>query len=147
MVAVRCDVTVLAVAAMVMVLSFEPEVGETVSQDDALLFTLTVQLTLEDMLNVRCPEEAEKLMDSDDTVSLAAAASCDTLIICVISPPLTVTVAVRCDMVGLTVAVTVIVPSFEPEEGETVSQDLSLLLTVQLTLAVMFNVCCPAEDE
>ena len=140
MVAVRCDVTVLALAETVMVLSFEPDVGETVSQDDALLFTLTVQLTLEDMLKFRCAEEAEKLIDSDDTVSLAAAASCDTLIVRVISPQLTVTVAVRCDMVGLTVAVTVMVPSSEPEEGETVSQDVALLLTFQLTLAAMVTV-------
>jgi hypothetical protein len=55
--------------------------------------------------------------------------------VCVRSPPLTVTVAVRRLVVVLAAAVTLTVPLLLPEVGETVSHETSLS-TVQLTLEV-----------
>ena len=63
--------------------------------------------------------------------------------VCVIPPPLTVTIADLCEVVA--VAVTVTVPSLEPEVGETVSQDGASLLTLQLMLDVIVNVFCSPE--
>ena len=56
----------------------------------------------------------------------------------VVPPPLTVMIAVRCEVDEE--AVTLIVPLFEPEVGEIVSQDESSLLTVQLVFEVIVNV-------
>ena len=140
MVAVRYDADVWAAAVTVTALLFEPDDGETVSQEDALLFTFTVQLSLEVMLNDFCSPDTEKLMTEVTTVRNGAAAACDTLIVCVISFPLTLIVAVRCVIVGLAVALTVMSPSFEPEDGETVNQEVSLLLVVQFMFEATVNV-------
>ena len=122
-----------------MVALFEPETGETVSQDEELL--LTVQLVLEVMANVFCSLKDEKLNELTDTVKMIP--SCVTVIVCCVTPvPLTVRVAVRWDAVELMIAVTVMVPLFEPELGKTFSQD-ELLIAVQLVLDVMFTICCP----
>ena len=69
------------------------------------------------------------------------AAACVTLMVCDTAPvPLTVTVAVRCVVPVLLVAVRATVPLFIPETGETVSHE-ALLLTVQFVLDVMVINC------
>ena len=143
MVAVRCDTDELAVALTVTVPLFEPEDGEAVSQDVALL--LTVHLVSEVMDNSFCPLAAEKLKEFVDTVKDAA--DCVTLMVCMMSPPVTVMVAVRCEADVFPAAVTVTVPFSEPEFGETVSQDVSLLLTVQFTLDVTVKDLSSPENE
>ena len=128
-------------ADTVMVPLLEPEEGDTVSHEAEPL--LTVQLVLEVTEKVFCSLEDEKLSEDGDTDKLGA--SCVTLIVRVIPPPLTVMFAVRCEVVA--VAVTVIVPLFEPEAGETVSQDEALLLTLQLILDEIVNCFCSPELE
>ena len=71
---------------------------------------------------------------------------CVTLIVRVIPPPLMVMVAVRELNDEFSVAVTVIVPLFEPEEDDNESHE-ELTLTVQLTLALMENDSRSPEDE
>lgn len=55
-------------------------------------------------------------------------------------------VAVREEALALTAAVTVIVPLFEPEAGETDSHVGELLLTVQFVLEMIVNDCCWPVD-
>ena len=59
---------------------------------------------------------------------------------------LTVIVAVRCVVPVLAVALTVTVPLFAPEVGETVNHVGASFATVQLVFEVMLNDCCPASD-
>ena len=85
-----------------------------------------------------------------DTVNDAGMPACVTLMVCALSPPLTVIVAVRSDRSGFAEAETVTVPSSEPEDGERVSQDASLS-AVQWVLEEMVNdfpsaVCAKVSD-
>ena len=64
------------------------------------------------------------------------------------SVPLMVRVAVREVAPVLAEAVTFTVPSLEPDDGETVSHEASLLPTVQLVLEAIVNDCCsPAAEK
>lgn len=54
----------------------------------------------------------------------------------VIPEPVTVIVPFRVEVPVLAVTLTEIEPLFEPEDGETVSHDVALLLAVQLILEV-----------
>jgi len=68
---------------------------------------------------------------------------CVTVMVLAVTPvPLIVMVAVRAFAAVLAEAVTVTVPLFEPETGETVSHVGALLLTVQFVLDVIVNVFC-----
>ena len=99
-----------------------PEDGETVSHVGASL--MIVQLVLEVMLNDCCPASDVKLSEVVDRYKDGEVPSCVTLMVCVITPEqTTVIVAVRCVMSLFSVAVTVSVPLFAPEVGETESQD------------------------
>ena len=74
------------------------------------------------------------------------AASCVTLIVCAVTPvPLTVSVAVRLDVVIFCAAVTVIVSLSFPEAGEIVSHE-ALLLTAHSVLEETTNVFCSTES-
>lgn len=143
MVAVRSVIEVLAVVLTLIGLLLEPLLGDSVNQSAEL--RVVFQLVLAVMLNVFSPAAAEKLNDSVSTVIDAAAAACVTLIVFDRSVPLTVMVADRPDATGLAAALTVTVPSLEPEAGETVSQAVALLLTVQFVFAVTVSVCSPAS--
>ena len=136
-VAVRSEVEEFSAAVTVTEASFEPLVGETVSQDWLLL---TVQLTLDVIPNDCSSPESAKLNEVTDTVRFAAASFCVTLMVCVISPPATVIVAVRWEVEVLAEAVTVIVASSEPLVGETVSHDDASPATVQFVFDEMENV-------
>ena len=100
------------------------------------------------MLKVSCWLAEIKLSVVADNIKLGLAAlpDCVTLMVCTVTPvPLTVIVAVRCVVPVLAAAVTVTVPLFVPEDGETVSH-VSLLPTVQFVFEVMLNDCCPAVE-
>ena len=142
-VAVRCEAEVLAVFATVIVALFDPDDGETVSHVSELC---TVQLILDEMVNVLFPAADVKLNEPVDKDKDGTKASCVTSTVRVTSPPLTVIVAVRGDVNVLAAAVTVIVPLFLPEVGETVSH-VSALCTSQLMSDSMLNDFCPEEDE
>ena len=67
--------------------------------------------------------------------------------VCEVTPsPLTVIVAVRCDVPVLVAALTVTVPLLEPVAGATVSH-VSLLLTIQFIFEVMSKVLFSAVEE
>ena len=114
-VAVRFTEEVLAVALTVTVPSYEPEVGDIVSHDAEP--RLTVQLVLDEIVKVHCWLGAVRLIEACDTVKVGDAAACVTLMVRVIPPPVTVMVADRCWKDVFAVAVTVIVPFLEPEDG------------------------------
>jgi len=143
MAAVRAEAPVFAEAVTVTVPLFEPETGETVSHVGSLL--LTVQDVLEVIVNVCCCPSAAKFKVFGDTVRVGfvVPATCVTLIVRVVTPvPFIVTMAFRAVLYGFAAAVTVTVPLFAPEAGETVSHVGSLLLTVQAVLDEIVNDCC-----
>jgi hypothetical protein len=72
-------------------------------------------------------------------------AGCFTVMVLSSTPvPLTVMIAVRSDAPELAGAVSVTVPSFEPDAGAIVSHDEALLLTAQLfVFDMMVNDCSP----
>jgi hypothetical protein len=144
-VAVRSDVKELIEDETVIVLSPEPEVGETESHDSLLL---TFQRVLEVMENDFCSLEYEKLNDSSDTFREGSNSPCVMLIVCVIPSPLTVIVAVRWNLTAFSIAVIVTVPLPEPECVENSSQPSasSSQLTVQLVLDVTVNDASPPEN-
>ena len=120
-VAVRCVVPVFAAALTVTVPLFAPEDGEKVSHEGASL--MTVQFVLEVMLKDCCTASDVKVIVFVDKTNEYTAPVCVTLMVCEVTPvPLMVIVAVRCIVSALAVAVTVTVPLFAPEDGETVSQ-------------------------
>ena len=135
-VAVRCDVAVLASAITVMVSLFEPEVGSSVSHVAEPLST--VQLVLEVIINVLFSPPAAKFMEAVDRVKVEAPA-CVTAMVCEFAPALTVIVPVRCPDV-LAEALTVNVPEVVPEVGVSVSHVAEPLSTVQLVLELMVTV-------
>ena len=136
-VAVRADADGLAMAFTVTVLSFEPDSGETVSQEVALL--LTVQLVLVSIVSDFSSADDEKLMAVSETDNEATNPPCFTLTERTMSPPLTVRVAVRCDLSLFSKAVTLTVPLFEPDNGETLSQEGSLFVTFHFTFDSTVN--------
>ena len=125
------DVDVWASAVTVMVLLFDPEEdGENLSQ---LTLLFTFQFVVEVILKVFSSEEAVKLIEEGETVNVGAPA-CVTLMVFVVTPvPFTVIVAVREEALVLAVAVAVISLLLEPEDCDTVSQEL-LLVTVHCVL-------------
>ena len=133
-VADRSEVDVFSSAVTVTVPSFKPEAGETVSH--VAEPALTDQLVFEVMVKVFCSPEDEKLSDKGETVKYEA--SCVTLMVFVIPPPLTDMVVSRLFSDELLVAVTVIVPSLDPEGGEIDSHD-EVLLTIQLVFEEIVN--------
>ena len=106
---------VLAAAVTVTVPSPEPDCGATVNHDAPL--KLTDQLMLELTVKVLGESVAAKLNVFGNTLKEGGAIpDCDTLMFCVGTPaPLTDRVAVRCDEPVFSAAVTVTVPSFEPD--------------------------------
>ena len=90
-----------------------------------------------------------KLSEVADTVKvgLSVAPGCVTLMVRGVMPvPLTVIVAVRCVVPVLVEAMTVTVPLFAPEDGETVNHVGASCATVQFVFEVILNNCCPASD-
>ena len=144
MVAVRENAVVLAATVTVIVPLFDPATGETVNHGELLRAS---QFVLDSIVNVMDSPEGEKLIEVRDKVKYSAVPSCVTLMVCVRSPALTVMVAFRSIAEGLAVALTVTVPLLEPEDGKTVSQDVSLLLTVQLVLDSIANVFSSDDDK
>jgi len=138
MVAVRSETDVLAVALTVIVPLFDPEDGDTVSQEEALL--TAVQLVLEVTVKVPCWIGAVKLNEDCETVSTGVAPACVTTMFCDNPFPLRVRVAVRGDKDVLTVVLTVTVVSFMPADGVTTSHVAEFLVIDQLVLDVTLKV-------
>ena len=127
-IAVRGDIELLVEAVIVIVLSLEPEEGETVSQ--VVPFRVIVQLVLEAIEKDFFSLTDEKSNDGVDTDKLGA--SWVILRVCGSDPALIrVMDAVRVVELVLAEVVTVTVPAPDPEAGETVSHDEVSLLTVQ----------------
>ena len=117
----------------------ESEDGEMVSHDSEPELLLTFQLTFDVTVTGFDSPEWIKLKEDGETSKLGA--FCVTLIVCGITPGRllsTVMVADRSDDDVLVAAVTVIVPLFVPDDGDTVSHE-ALLLTDQLILDEIVN--------
>ena len=130
-------------AVTVIVPSFVPETGETLSQ---LASSVILQKVLDAMLNVPYdPEAAPRETLVGETFKYVVGI-CVTVTVVLATPvPAIVTVAdLELVPVFAEEAVTVIVPSFVPETGETLSQ-LPLSVIVQLVFDVMLNV--PLDPE
>jgi hypothetical protein len=108
-----------------------PLVGEAESHDVALLCTVTVQEVLEVTVIVGdVPPLATGFHVRGETSRITSASACVTLIVRVIPPSLTITVALREDVVVFAVAVIVNVLSLLPLVREVESHDVALLCTV-----------------
>ena len=73
--------------------------------------------------------------------------SCATVIVCVFPAPVTVTVAIRCELDVLAVAAAVIDLSPVPEDGVNVNQVAPFLVMDQLVLDITEKVLSSADDE
>jgi hypothetical protein len=142
-VAVREEVDVLAWAVTVIVALLVLAHNDTDNQD-ALPLSI-VQVELAEMVKVLCPPAYAKSSSVGETDR--AVPACVTEMVRVIPPPLMVIVAVRWDTAVLAAAVMVIVALLEPVVVDSVSQEASPLLTVQLVLEVMVNVRGSPADE
>jgi hypothetical protein len=132
-------------AVTVIVPLFVPETGETLSQ---LPSSVIFQIVFDVMLNVPLvPEAAPRETLVGDTFKYVVG-SCVTVTVLLATPvPAIVTVAdLELVPVFAEVAVTVIVPLFEPETGETLSQ-LPSSVILQVVLEVIANVPLDPEPE
>src|SRR6185295_15114432 len=100
-----------------------------------------VQLTFDVIVAV--PDDAASASDSvlvDSVRLLAVTPDCDTLMVRVMPPPVTVTAPVRAAAAVFAVTATASVPLLLPEAGVTVIQ-VWLSVVVQLTFAVTVTDC------
>jgi len=147
MLAVRLDGFVLAGAMTIIVPSFVPVEGDTVSQGASLL--LTVQFVFEAMVITLCSPESFKFNEDCDSDRTGVAPACVMFMVSsgtFFMTLLTVMVAVRETRLVLTVEVTVIAPLFEPVNEDNVSQ-VALLLSIHFSFELMANVCDSIADE
>ena len=145
MVAVRSVDDVLVSAVTVIISLYEPDDWETVSQDASPL--LTFQLVLEVIVNDCCSLAELKLNEAGETVKTGMYEACVTEMVRVISPAVTVMVAVRWDGESAVTVVMSNIASLEPEVGETVNHVASPMLTVQFVLDVMVITSCSLVEE
>ena len=109
----------------VIVALFVPEVADTVSH--GALLPITNQLVLEVIVNDCCWLADEKFKVFVDTVKVGGSPVWVTLMVCAITPvPLIVIIAVRVVTPQLSANATDIVPLFEPEVGEMVSNCITV---------------------
>ena len=130
------ELPALVVTLTVTVPLLEPLVGDTVSHDVALLLAVhdTFDVTDTDVFAVADPG----FHDVEPRVRFAeaGAACCVTDTVLLIPPPETVIIPLLEEAAVLAVTVTVRVPLLEPLDGDTVSQDVALLLAVHDTFDV-----------
>ena len=111
----------------------DPLTGDTLNQDSLLK---AVQETL-DVTNTLVLFAADPGAQSyEPKVTVAVTPPCVTETVLVMPPPVTVMVALRLDAFVFSVAVMTILPLLYPLAGDTLNQDVLLLVALQETLEV-----------